>query len=161
MGIDLFVSEDFDPEKYSFKPADEGTYDMRIIGAEIVDSKSSDRKLVKLITLIEGGEFDGRKIFDQWALPLAPDHPSLEDPENFRKNEVVKTMVLKKLETLTGEDWNQPGKSLDLRRDLIGVAFRGVIIQDEYQGKVNNKISTYMPPSEDNEGVPFTKKGFM
>jgi hypothetical protein len=79
-----------------FSPIPEGEYRVKVVSADLVESKSSGRPMVKFTYEVVGGEYAGRKLFDnavigtdggdflihQWCVASSAD-PTDPDTQDF------------------------------------------------------------------------------
>ena len=99
-------------------------------------TKNGDPKVDILAEVIDG-EFAGERVFHSVTF-MAKDKPGAGMSVHFLKT--------------IGEQWE--GKISVAPDQWIGKTFRGYVIQDEYQGKIGNKIKGIEPIKAD-ESLPF------
>lgn len=123
-------------EGASFKPLPEDKYPVKVESAEL-KTTSTNKPMIKVVLRVQGGEFNNRKLWDQWT--LSTDNPTalkiffeklaafgLGDPGYLAS---------------VGGDLNQVAQALVGREAVAQVGTR------EWQGKPRNDVSFYDPPA--------------
>ena len=151
MAIDL----DFGGTKAAsgFAPIPEGTYDARVDEIEVKETKdkdgekqvTSDGQQARYLNVkykIMGGDYDGRFVWgiNSIRFPASP----VDDTEKERQ---TREIFLSWLNTVSGTNFEDSKQSLDLN-NLVGSNVKLVVIQDEYQGNINNKVKRVMEPGD-------------
>jgi hypothetical protein len=112
-----------DVEEKSFEPLPAAQYFAQIVNPDDVELKESStgKPMLKIVWTVQDGEFTGRKIFDNVVLSV--------------------DWKVKQYADIAGIE---SGTELDTE-DFVGVEALLDVVQDTYQGKVNNKIKTILP----------------
>jgi len=113
-----------------------GEYRVQITDTDIVDSKSGDAEMIKIIyEVVADPKFDGRKIFDNLIIK----HTSSVDAVRIGKQKINTICAMTGVKGM--KDTAQlHGKTLSL---LLGVK--------EYNGAMQNTIKKYLPFNSDND----------
>lgn len=107
-----------------------GEYKVQIIDTDLVDSKSGDAEMIKIVyEVIADPQFEGRKVFDNIIIK----HTSSVDAVRIGKQKLNTVCALTGVKSL--KDTAQlHGKTLSL---LVGVR--------EYNGAMQNSVKKYLP----------------
>jgi hypothetical protein len=116
---------------------EEGVYRLTIDKAIVKSNKAKDGKVVNLqmsLTDMPDEAFEGQKVFDS---------PSLKLAARWKIKEV--------LEAFTQKDWDEDGLEIEYDEEtgeiemLQNLTALGICYHDDYQGKMNLKVKTYLP----------------
>lgn len=125
LGINFDNYESYD----SYEPLPNGNYNVIIDSAEIKTPKSGNGRMLSLCYTVSGGEYSGRKIFDNLCI--------------FHNNEMAQTISRRKLKSIkeaTGL------VNLDEEEQLINEAMLiKVKVKKNSEGVLVNEISGYYP----------------
>ncbi len=122
------ISEDLN-EDYEDKPVAEGEYDLRIIAANDKRNKADTGEITEIIIEIEGDEGEGAaNVFHYLSYPSEDD-----DKKKARSKMRFLTDFLKLFEV----PFETNGFNSE---DLVGCTARGLLSQEEYEGRVSNKL---------------------
>jgi len=120
------ISLDFDLEDVvatSFEPLPAAQYFAKIMKDEDIVLKESKtgKAMLSITWTVQEGEFEGRKLFDNVVLSVDWKVKQYADIAGIESGSEVET------------------------GDFVGMEALLDVIQDTYQGKVNNKIKTILP----------------
>ncbi len=122
------IKEDLN-EDYEDKPVPEGEYDLRIIKATDRRNKADTGDITEIIMSVEGDEGVGAaNIFHYLTYPSDDD-----DSARSRMRMRFLTLFLK----MFGVPFESNGFNTE---DLVGCTATGLLTQEEYEGRVSNKL---------------------
>ena len=135
----MTISVDFtDVESNEYEPIPEGRYQATVFDVEQKPSKSSDFPYLNWQFKIQGGDYDGRRVFMMTSLK----------PNALWKLKDVLDEIAPEIDTSGKLD-------LDLT-ELMGLNCRVEVIQEEYKGDMKNRVDdVFAPAEEDDLDVPF------
>lgn len=114
-----------------FDPIPDGVYKVKVDSVNAKMSKNGNPYLEFVYVISEEGDYNGRKVWDNLTII----------PTTAWKQQIV-------LETLTRQPWRENEMKLN-PKDLVGLECRAVIYQNEYEGKVRNKVEKILPVLSD------------
>lgn len=138
-----------DDKQFTKKLMPKGTYEFEIIqflskaGKEYPSeglTKNGDPKVDLLVEVTTPGEFEGERLFHSVSF-MPKDKPGAGMAVHFLKT--------------IGQPWE--GKLVIDPSQWVGQAFKGYVIEDEYQGRKSNKIKSVEPilPNAPGSDLPF------
>lgn len=110
----------------SFEPIPDGVYNVKVDACTPEVSQNGNPYL-KFVYVVIDGDHSGRKVWDNLTI--------------IAKTDWKQTQVF---EALTRQPYRSSGLKIN-PKDLVGLECRAVIYQNEFEGKVRNKIEKILP----------------